>query len=79
MKDKQFSQSDVDCVGTGSDVECFVPSSNELDSESDQLLSGKAAASLEIDSNNNGEIENGFIRKVIIGSCLMILILHFCF
>lgn len=79
MKDKQVSQSDVDCVGTGSNVECFVPSSNELDSESDQLLSGKAAASLEIDSNNNGEIENGFIRKVTIGSCLMILILHFCF
>lgn len=67
MKDNQVSQSDVDCVGTGSDVECFVPSSNELDSESDKLLSGKTVASLDIDSINNGEIENGLIRKVIIG------------
>jgi hypothetical protein len=66
MKDKQVIQSDIDCVGTGSDVECFLPSSVELDSESesDQLLSSKNAASFEIDSLDNGETENDSVQKV---------------
>ncbi|KAJ4784261.1 hypothetical protein LUZ62_035507 [Rhynchospora pubera] len=65
MKDNQAIQSDIDCVGTGSDVECFVPTSVEVDSESDKLLSGKNTGSLDIDSINNGEIESDLLQKAL--------------
>lgn len=51
----------VDCVGTGSDVECFVAAS----SEADRLLEEKAPAGFEIVGGGAAAAEEGLIQKVL--------------